>query len=60
MEQEELSESRALESSLWELQVCQLTGHICVWCGLLPPLLLFHYTLAVGSNTYKNLLTHIL
>jgi len=60
MEQEEPSESRALESSLWELQVCHLTRHICVWYSLLPPLLLSWHSLAVSSITSMNLLTHIL
>jgi len=30
MEEEEPSESRALESSLWEMQVCQLKKDICI------------------------------
>lgn len=38
MEEEEPSQSRALESSLWEIQVCHPKMSIWVWYGSLPPL----------------------
>lgn len=40
MEEEEPSESRALQSSLWEIQVCHPKMSIWVWYESLPPLLL--------------------
>lgn len=66
MEEEEPSASRALESSLWEIQVCHPKMSSCVWHGSLPPLLLpwqwapLLPKLAVGSPSHKNLPEYVL
>lgn len=49
MEEEDPSKSRALESSLWEIQVCHPKMSTWLCFGSLPPLLLPLHVLAVDS-----------
>lgn len=60
MEEEEPSESRALESCLWEIQVRRQTRNICTWYGLLAAFPRPPHALAMGSPTWTQLLAYVL